>query len=452
MSNFSTKKQVHNLEVDLYEYNSFNTNINFIYTDIHVTTEYIDSYHYNIIITRLDQEKGWDESIKIMIHYIDEEITETKTVYPSTTKQQIILIETEFDIAKSSEDTEVYDNYSLPDKDSIPVDKMSKEDFEKTFQTEIYVKLPNNLYAVGFINNHIYIYNEKFGTYFNIIYSIQLLARVFFATYSTDKKYHFIICADDGFFESNYLSVERITPKIITEYEDGRRIILDNSKEYPVFYKNKWILAMSNHLDMPYTIDMIDRHYLYCNLYNYFRSFHRGIAFHQKKNKIVFACSPSRSIKYNFVYSRENDPKFGEISPRYYFYTEHVCKDNIECELDKWIDKNEMVNYKYILDIDGNACTWDATAWKLNSGSVIFKAKSPWKQWYYDEYLPWTHYVPIEDDFSDIQEKYKWCENHPLECEKMIMNCKQLFQKTFRFSNIITYVKTIFERTEENLS
>jgi hypothetical protein len=111
-----------------------------------------------------------------------------------------------------------------------------------------------------------------------------------------------------------------------------------------------------------------------------------------------------------------------------------------------------MLKYKYILDIDGNASTWDATAWKLNSGSVIFKAKSPWRQWFYDEYLPWIHYIPIADDFSDLQEKYQWCETHAKECERMIIRCKDLFQKVYRFSNIIHYVNTIFEKTRENIS
>jgi hypothetical protein len=88
----------------------------------------------------------------------------------------------------------------------------------------------------------------------------------------------------------------------------------------------------------------------------------------------------------------------------------------------------------------------------LNSGSVILKCKSPWKQWFYEEYIPWVHYVPIADDFADLQEKYEWCENHALECERMIVRCKDLFQKTYRFNNVITYMKTIFERTKENMS
>jgi hypothetical protein len=443
-----TLKQVNKIEVDLYD---FHPNFSHDYMDLHVTTEYIDARHFHIIITRVDQAKGWEESLQILINYKEKEVSTFITIEPSLDEsQKTIQIETEFDILPSTKETEIPETYHLAHKDSIQVDKMSKEEFEQTFRTEIYCKLPDNLYAVGFMNHRVYMYNEKFGSYYEIIHSIKLLARVFFETYPPEKKYHFLICANDGYFERNYLSNQRINPTIITdaEYNDGKRLENFPMDAYPVYYDKKWILGMSNQLNMPFTIDVPDRHYLYCNLYNSFRSFHRGIPFSKKKNQIIFACRVSRSSKYNFM---KEQPQI-QSSQRQYFYSEHVCKDNIICGVDQWIDNKEMVNYKYILDVDGNACTWDATAWKLNSGSVIFKTKSPWQQWFYYEYLPWVHYIPIADDFSDLQEKYQWCEEHAKECERMIIRCKDLFQKVYRFSNIIHYVRSIFERTKENIS
>ena len=441
-----TSKLVQKVDVDLYD---FHPNFSHDYADIHVTTEYIDKRYFNIIITRLDQQNGWNEILKILIHYRENQITNIINALPSPDiRQQKIRIKTDFDIYPSTKNTEIPSLYSLVHKDSIEVDKMSKEEFEQAFQTEIYCKLPDNLYAVGFMNHRIYMYNEKFGLYYEIIHSIKLLARVFFTYYSPHQKYHFIMCGEDGYFEDNYLSTIRTIPKIIDQYNDGKRIKLESKEEYPVYYNNKWIFAMSNHSNMPFTIDMIDRHYLYCNLYHSFRSFHQGIPFSKKKNQIIFACRASRSSKYNFLKPREND----EITQRHYFYSENVCKDNIIYGMDKWIDNKEMVNYKYILDVDGHACTWDATAWILNSGSVIFKAKSPWKQWFYDEYLPWIHYIPIADDFSDIQDKYQWCETHLIECEIMIIRCKALFQKIYRFSNVMEYLKTVIEKTKENIT
>jgi hypothetical protein len=150
-----------------------------------------------------------------------------------------------------------------------------------------------------------------------------------------------------------------------------------------------------------------------------------------KKSAIVFASRP-RGSKFNFANRRDI-----QVSQREYFYSSAVEKDNIVCP--EYISREEMIQYKYILDIDGWGSTWDATAWKLNSGSVIFKADSVWRQWFYDEYLPWVHYVPVAEDFNDIQEKFAWCENNTELCLAMIDRCKELFQRVYRFSHIIDW-------------
>ena len=87
------------------------------------------------------------------------------------------------------------------------------------------------------------------------------------------------------------------------------------------------------------------------------------------------------------------------------------------------------MKYKYILDIDGMASTWDATAWKMNAGSVLFKTDSGWRQWFYDDFLPWVHYIPVADDFSDLEEKILLCNKHPNECKKIIRNANKFMSQ-----------------------
>jgi len=156
-----------------------------------------------------------------------------------------------------------------------------------------------------------------------------------------------------------------------------------------------------------------------------------------KINKIVYAGNiEGRGTKYNFTTRRDI-----EISQRQYFTSDAINKENIYTG--GYIDRNEMINYKYILDIDGIGSTWDATAWKLNSGSVIMKTNSNWIQWFYNDYKEWIHYVPIADDFSDIQDKYKWCEDNERKCIIMVENCKKLFQNIYRYENVVKYTKGV---------
>jgi hypothetical protein len=219
----------------------------------------------------------------------------------------------------------------------------------------------------------------------------------------------------------------------------------EGADEYAVF-GNVPVLAQSVHLDVPRTVAIVDRHFFYHNLYNAFRSFHRGMPFAGKIPKIVYG-GQDRGDRFNFKDRRDID-----VSPRDYFASSHVPKTNVVCG--GWIDRAEQINYKYVLDIDGNASTWDATAWKLNSGSVIFRSASCWRQWFhasaysypYRGYFPNIHYIPVCDDFGDLDEKFAWCEAHPRECERMIDACKKLFRDTYRMSAVMRSTRCALSR------
>ncbi|TRM69723.1 glycosyltransferase family 90 protein [Schizophyllum amplum] len=84
----------------------------------------------------------------------------------------------------------------------------------------------------------------------------------------------------------------------------------------------------------------------------------------------------------------------------------HLCSaevcDQIE-EKYKFADYqsiDEAANYKYIMDIDGNA--WSGRFKRLlTANSVIFKA-TIYPEWYNDRIQPWLHYVPVQMDYSDL--------------------------------------------------
>lgn len=71
---------------------------------------------------------------------------------------------------------------------------------------------------------------------------------------------------------------------------------------------------------------------------------------------------------------------------------------------------SECVRYKFQIDIDGNSNAWSALFQKLLTGSVVLKVSSPYgfRQWYYDELVPWTNFVPIKSDLSDLVDKVSW--------------------------------------------
>ena len=409
---------VANIEIDLTNYSGRK--------DFFVCTEFVNPNTYTIIVRRLDSSgEGWTEGLKVFVSYNSKGRTDTITIGSSKEQEKRVSVTTDFVIERSDTLTTVPSSYILqpyPEPQYI-----NRTLFNKLFNTDI-VTLPKNIIAFGVRKRCLYIYCESNEFLYMIELTVKHIVSVAL-TKNLFREFYFLICTHDGYMERHYLS-NRDKLKDIGEEEMKNKveIIMENPNEYAKLHRDLYVLAQSNQKGMTNVLNVPDRYYFYLNRYNEYRSIHQGIPFASKKNQIVYGSQP-RGTKYNFTKRRDID-----VSPREYF-NKSVPKDNIVCP--DWIPRKDMIGYKYILDIDGFSSTWDATAWKLNSGSVILKSDSVWTQWFHNEYQPWVHYVPVADDFSDIQEKYQWCETHQNECEAMIVKCKELFKTAYSFNNVM---------------
>jgi hypothetical protein len=428
--------QVANIEADIYDFQDFPHGEKI---DIQIHTEYETPHSFSIIARRLDKEDGWKSEMKVLVYYRHNGVSEIYKVGASEIRQKKIQVKTDFVIFQDDRPANLYPTYEMV-KPPEPIG-IKREEFNTLFNTNIVV-LPELLYAVGVKEGKVYMYSDFYTMYFEVMRSINHLLTTIL-TYQLYDEIYFIVCSGDGYMEEHYMS-ERIYPRKIgeEEFKGLHTPIMENPQEYAVVHKDKYVLCYSAIRGTPYLIGIPDRHYFLCNYYHNERSIHRGIPFKSKINKMIFGGRSDRGDKYNFTELRDMT-----MNQRQYFLSDAVDKKHIICSQD-WIDKHEMVRYKYILDIDGRASTWDATAWKLNSGSVIFKVESIWRQWFYDEYIPWVHFIPVKNDFSDLYEKYHWCEEHPEKCEEISKNAMDLFQKTFRYHNIVEYTKRALQKSQ----
>ena len=433
--------QVKHLHADIYKY--YQEKFLFRYVNYKVTSEYVSDTKYNIIITRVDANEGWTDELQILIYHSKLQFTDIIDIPPNQTNQIILYLtypEGNLEPSSVSDATSLFISCSS----TITIVHSTRNEFNKLFNSNIRM-LPHDLYAVGvFDPSTIMVYNETFQSYYDIYHPIQHIVNV--AVQNQKYPVYFLISSNDGYNENTYYEPDCLN---WTGAGDSSAIGRNGTfagrsgasgREYPIYYSKRFILCQSSHQDFPYTINIPDRHYFYHNLYNSFRSFHLGIPFQEKLNQIVYA-GQDRGSKFNFKNNRSI-----QVSPRTYFKSEIAPKYSCIWCSEEWFDRQQMVNFKYILDIDGIASTWDATAWKLNSGSVIFKPKSSWTQWFYDKYLPNVHFIEIEDDFSDIEEKYKWCEEHQEECEGMVERCLALFQEVYSYDNVVKYTISVLDK------
>ena len=90
----------------------------------------------------------------------------------------------------------------------------------------------------------------------------------------------------------------------------------------------------------------------------------------------------------------------------------------------EFVNESIFSNVKYYPDIPGNALAW-GTIRKYIRGCLIFKPESKRELYYYRLIKPWVHFIPVKDDFSDLQEKFSWAEGNPSQAIKIAWEGKQ---------------------------
>ena len=84
----------------------------------------------------------------------------------------------------------------------------------------------------------------------------------------------------------------------------------------------------------------------------------------------------------------------------------------------------EQLDYKFIFCIEGDD-TATSIKWVMSSNSVCVMPKPKYETWFMEGALqPDVHYIEINDDFSDAEQKIKYFIEHPNKVLKIIKNAQ----------------------------
>jgi hypothetical protein len=310
---------------------------------------------------------------------------------------------------------------------------ISIDEFNLKFNSNI-TELPHRTVGVG-IDEHknIFVCNVKETNHHEyhlciIEYWMKYIHKVL-----RKKEYYFILCHADGFkfdtIDSNIAFLAtNLSMKLPPLFAFCKRWNDDNTFLIPDPYFSCKDFNLNNFKD-------IDQ---------------ANIKWHEKENKCIWRGTKYWGHETNFFGSLENI----KLNQRNYFVQlyQQGKLENVDYA-DQYKSISDQIKYKYILDIDGVTNTWDATLWKLYSGSVLLKVKSTWKQWYYDDFKEWVHYVPVNNDLSDLNQKIKWCQDNEQSCLKIIENARkfalQYTDNDFVIKKILPTIKSYFKITKQ---
>jgi hypothetical protein len=141
----------------------------------------------------------------------------------------------------------------------------------------------------------------------------------------------------------------------------------------------------------------------------------------------LLSLSHPQEIDASFNHITQSDPDVPELMKKHGVVTGSV-------------EKIDHLRYKYLLDVDGNSCTFDRLYWLLLSNSLVIKQVTSNVQWYYGGLKPYTHYLPIQEDFSDLVDQISWARNHEVEVEEMAKRATQFAEDHLSIEDLMVYM------------
>lgn len=111
----------------------------------------------------------------------------------------------------------------------------------------------------------------------------------------------------------------------------------------------------------------------------------------------------------------------------------------------------DHLKYKFLPVLDGYMCTYPGFQWRLLSNSVCFKQKSNEVQWFYGALKPYEHYIPIENDMSDIVEKINWAKKEDEKCEKIAKNATDFVLNNLMIEDVYIYLHKVLDTYSKRL-
>lgn len=132
----------------------------------------------------------------------------------------------------------------------------------------------------------------------------------------------------------------------------------------------------------------------------------------------------------------------------------HVLKDIPElnsCVLKRIIKTSQQMQYKYLLNIDGDTCRWIPDVYFMNT--LHFQTPSKDELWYSPLLKDKTHYIEVsfdKDAPNYIMKMYEYFENNPKEAQEIILNAKTLGAQLFTKEAGILYTSKLLDSIINN--
>jgi len=323
--------------------------------------------------------------------------------------------------------------------------KVTQKALEETFFTmkKKFIETKRDFYRYRIINNELFLFFDSDDFFFTkkedaFEKAIKTLLRL--------KK---IPDVDFVFSNIDGLSTAKRENDILFYYENRRDFYLteDRNLQAPIFTRAK----NKNVKEGILVPDYVVLSELWPKLIKEILELNDKNSWQEKINKVYWRGASSKLCRFKLCEASIKNKKIIDAG-----FAEEVNQRKID-ELKRWNKYDsyfqyqksystyqEQLNYKYLPVLDGVMCTYPGYQWRLLSNSLAFKQNSSEIQWFYGALVPYVHYLPIKEDFSDIVEQINWAQIHDEKCKKISQNATEFVLNNLMIEDAYFYLYKLF--------
>lgn len=154
-----------------------------------------------------------------------------------------------------------------------------------------------------------------------------------------------------------------------------------------------------------------------------------------KFDKLFWAGQISHRTRRTFVENFSSHPKMEIVH-----HKDHWGHSSTLPE--KYLSLPDHCDYKYMLDLQGNGYSGRTKLLLHTKRTLFYQARKFHEYWFWDM-EPFIHYIPVAEDLSDMEDKFKWAESHPEECLKIAENAYEFALSNLKRSDAVRRLQNI---------
>jgi hypothetical protein len=141
--------------------------------------------------------------------------------------------------------------------------------------------------------------------------------------------------------------------------------------------------------------------------------------------------------------------KIGDENPELFeiFHVGPLSSGKIDNTIPNYLSLSELIKYKYLIDIGGNGYSGRLKFLMFSRRPLLIVDRN-YIEYFYDELIPYKHYIPVKMDLSDLLDQVNWMISNPDKSLEIANNAFDYAINNFKIDNLVDRIYYVYKNLQ----